>query len=1130
MFIAVLFVFACLTACEKDETGTNSGNANSASNGMTDGSISEDSSSGAEQSTSSFDNSSSDSGNGSSFGENENGDTLEYEISALDFDANLSGEIEIKAQAQTTLNFLYDDLMQYVPEEYVDFYSAIYSIAQLKMATVSGSDDELKEKLERVYGDFVDVFKVVENVVDQGDVAKEKVSAALDSVYSIITLEVEPQNISVIKKSFDDLKETVSKVSDEVSIDDVKAVVSGSVKEIISEQVVLVAESAINEIKSEVVAKINTAAAELKQQLSDRDFDQRIDDFVAEEIKKINDLSDINIIYIKARESESDAFKFGQNIIREKLSELKSAAIAELSGAIETLNEKISDPDLKNRIIAFETKEQALLNDINDIQTFKSVATRVGDDTAGFIKEIIAEQLQLLKDLAKAELDDNIGDLIEKISDEKLKKAVCDFYETESALIFDVENLDDFNEVATTVKADTTDFLNEISDELLTILKSSTISYLDENVQSLLEKITDEDLRSRVRNFYNDQKSIVLALDDYENAPVAVEKMKSNTIEFVKEIVTLELAKLKVAAKAELDQIINPVLDKVKDEDLKEQITRYYETELSVINAIESLDDAPVAIATVKADTTTFVKQILATALSRLKLSAKAELDTYVETALSKLKTQELKNQLNSFYNEEIAKIEAISDFDTAPATLKIIADDTKDFALKLVASQTAALRKQVQGYLEILTSTIDYSPYSYVPDAMLPSYSANLVTAQNVEYDFNEFVNVSDINYGGFGEQWHMVIDNVEQSQNFYKYINNGDRIVSLAMAALKDYLSSDYAESPNITIEKEKFSVSVSYENNVVSVYLSFRSGIVIPVFGSVTPTVEMAYDVATDKKEVYISINEGNALRYCVEENSYTFGMTLALSAYTRTAYCSFERTNEVVTGHIYEYNTIKGKDLVKACADFYICGDYVSVVGNKASGIIGFTGYINELYAASEGKLLGYEIRETLSFLGISGTYNTLWFNLSDISGIDSVKAIEKESHKPNENAHDIYINDSNETFNPTYNKIKIIVWKDTSRKYDIELRKRYFYSVDESGALVEHEVEIPMMFIQENNDKDTNFTDYPSDVKNANGITSEVTLNDDYLEKILEDYDNLIDVFIENKDVIESSYITDYVNG
>ena len=97
------------------------------------------------------------------------------------------------------------------------------------------------------------------------------------------------------------------------------------------------------------------------------------------------------------------------------------------------------------------------------------------------------------------------------------------------------------------------------------------------------------------------------------------------------------------------------------------------------------------------------------------------------------------------------------------------------------------------------------------------------------------------------------------------------------------------------------------------------------------------------------------------------------------------------------------------MIPSCADFYIGNDYTSVVGNKASGLVGFSGYINELYETEKGKLLGYEVRETLSFAGISGQYNTLWFNLNNILGSTSVKAIENENNTgtySNKNPHNI----------------------------------------------------------------------------------------------------------------------------
>ena len=51
----------------------------------------------------------------------------------------------------------------------------------------------------------------------------------------------------------------------------------------------------------------------------------------------------------------------------------------------------------------------------------------------------------------------------------------------------------------------------------------------------------------------------------------------------------------------------------------------------------------------------------------------------------------------------------------------------------------------------------------------------------------------------------------------------------------------------------------------------------------------------------------------------------------------------------------------------------------------------------------------------------------------------------------------------------------------------------------------------MMFIQEGD----NFSSFVSDMKKDNGIDVSVSLNTTYLNKILSDYDTLIDIFIQN---------------
>ena len=265
----------------------------------------------------------------------------------------------------------------------------------------------------------------------------------------------------------------------------------------------------------------------------------------------------------------------------------------------------------------------------------------------------------------------------------------------------------------------------------------------------------------------------------------------------------------------------------------------------------------------------------------------------------------------------------------------------------------------------------------------------------------------------------------------------------------------------------------------------------------------------------------------IKYVISENTYematTYGVTIAGKEGSRSSYLSIDKDeNENTIGHIYEYTTYEGSDMIKAAADFYVTDNYVSVVGNKASGLIAFDGYVNELYLANQGRLIGYEVREELTIAGVKGTYNTLWFNLWDIQGINSIKVLEKSKNNPSEKSTvDVYVNGSSKLLSPTYNKLIV----KTSRKYDIELRNRYYYSYDAiNDKYIANEVKVPMMFIQEGD----NYNSFISDMKNDNNLTVAVTLNSAYLNKILSDYDTLIDVFILNKELMSSEAIINYL--
>ena len=487
---------------------------------------------------------------------------------------------------------------------------------------------------------------------------------------------------------------------------------------------------------------------------------------------------------------------------------------------------------------------------------------------------------------------------------------------------------------------------------------------------------------------------------------------------------------------------------------------------------------------------------------------------------MAKIPNQELKDDLTSFAAQEIAKLNAVTKIEDVPTTLSTVLTETQ-------AHIKALLVSRAKDYMSRLTAIENATAYDYLPEAMHPTYKANIVTAASIDYDFANFTDVTNINKAGFGEQWQMVVENINQSVTMAKVFNVAQTTLSAVGNAVDIYITNSYAEEMEYNFEDSKYTGSFAFKNSVLTFNISFIELVNVPVIGSVQPVIQMQYDLSKDKKTMFISLGDAYKVKYTVSDNFYEmvtkYGITIAGKNASRSSYLSIEKdARGKVVGHIYEYTTYNSSDLIKACADFYVENGYVSVVGNKSAGMVGFDGYINELYLANSGRLLGYEVRETKTIAKVTATYNTLWFNLWDIQGINSVKVTEKsEANESDRSTVDVYCNGSDALLSPTYNT-KIIK---TSRKYDVEFRNRYYYTYDQaSDTYTANKVEVPMLFIQEG----SNYESFSSDLLKDNGITASVSLNQTYLNKILDDYDTLIDVFIENKDAMSSETIASYL--
>ena len=418
-----------------------------------------------------------------------------------------------------------------------------------------------------------------------------------------------------------------------------------------------------------------------------------------------------------------------------------------------------------------------------------------------------------------------------------------------------------------------------------------------------------------------------------------------------------------------------------------------------------------------------------------------------------------------------------------------------------------------VKAFLSALLSGYELNPYSYIPESMRFDYSNNLVDENDIITDYSSFVNISDITYG-FGEQWYMVLENIEQSMTFFNALTVVESISSSAVAAFNNYFDQNPSDTANYEFEEGIYNVSINFDGKVISFVIDYTAS--FPIIGEATAQIALSMEIENGEKTVRIQLGDANKLSYTVSENYYTFAIHYLNS---RSAIFHIERDDDgAVSGNIYEYLSIKDIGVSSSVANFYINEDYVSVVGNKADGLIGFTNTICELYDVSNGKLIGYEINETQTILGISVNFDTLWFNINSVEGLETIKLTKNTNDETV-----IYLNGLNKAWE--YKKVGGFSATSGSRRYDIEFRTQYVTTYDSvEDKYTVHKIEVPMLFVQEEY-----YDTLTSDIKSENSsITASVNVAQTDLNKLLTDYEELLPIFSDNKEAVTEELILAYI--
>ena len=398
-------------------------------------------------------------------------------------------------------------------------------------------------------------------------------------------------------------------------------------------------------------------------------------------------------------------------------------------------------------------------------------------------------------------------------------------------------------------------------------------------------------------------------------------------------------------------------------------------------------------------------------------------------------------------------------------------------------------LSQLAQTIMDSFGSTPDV--WEFLPESF--RLDIDRAVSQERTLDFSNFVNKSAFPEKTIGKQLDVVYGTVINMQELMSHVNvvysAAETIAGLYQAYINDH-TDDY----------DVFDGSTA----VGGVTLSFRialSDTEYELLANVgTVAVELHAYPETERYTGRVEISASNALKFEVGPDSLKIGLNIADRACTML---EFVRQEGAVTGYLYESLDAEVTTFGTTAILMWNGEEdgTVAVAGENGDFMLGSTGRVVEMYSAQTGEYIAGKVYEE----GF-GEFNTYWFPLESVTGIDSVKAVKKSGiggtvEGQISNPHDIYINGGSKEF-AVAKTIPIV----GSRKYDIEMKTVYYYTYDAAEEKFEKvKCELPMLFVQE-----AYLDTYPEDVSKENGgLTSSVTTTDAQIDVLDIYYEQLL---------------------
>ena len=209
----------------------------------------------------------------------------------------------------------------------------------------------------------------------------------------------------------------------------------------------------------------------------------------------------------------------------------------------------------------------------------------------------------------------------------------------------------------------------ETNDAEIAAYKSQAISTLDSLVHPAIENVLNVNAKIHhvILNYYNSEIEYINGISDIDTAKEAANKVVEDSKLFIKDSLKPEVIK-------EVNKLLEPIIAEVNElqtsydheifKELSATVDNFYNSSMEIIESSESINDIVIAFNSIKQNTNKLIDDEREKIINTLKSEAIEELDAYVSALIAKLPYDELKDDIQAFYDNEKEKLAAVDTID----------------------------------------------------------------------------------------------------------------------------------------------------------------------------------------------------------------------------------------------------------------------------------------------------------------------------------------------------------------------------------------------------------------------------------------------------------------------------------